>query len=181
MNYGMSQPAWLAGRRYNVLHSVLFIVGSSVLMMLVGWLVRSGFLPLQPTDGRALGSFIRIWFLLATMIGLVLPAAALVIWIKHASVRQALLPYMLALIVQLAIEPVFSTVFFHLIAVLIGIVYTVYRLWQIRQAQAIIADAPTLGPRSRQIIRSILMLALVFWSANVVMLLTLQLPRLFPM
>ncbi len=148
---------------------------------LVGWLAALGMLPvfdgagfvgtLSGWGGAALGTW------MAALVSLVLPAAALAVWGREAAVRRALLAYVVVLVVQISVEMVLSGVFFPDLVVLTGIAFTGYRLLQLDGARwrFVLAEGPS--PRGRAAVRCCLSLGLAFWSANLVFLLFVALPR----
>jgi hypothetical protein len=111
------------------------------------------------------------------LVSLALPAATLAVWGREAAVRRALVAYLVVLVVQISVEMVYSGLFFPDIVVLTGIVFTGYRLMQLRGARRrfVLAEGPT--PRGRTAVRCCLSLGLVFWSANLVFLVSVALPR----
>ena len=117
------------------------------------------------------------WMAAAALVSLGLPAATLAVWGREAAVRRALLAYVVVLGVQIAVEMVFSGVFFPDIVVLTGIAFTGYRLMQLRGARRRFMFAEGSSPSCRAAVRCCLSLGLVFWSANLAFLVLVALPR----
>ena len=150
---------------------------------LVGWLAALGVLPVS--DGAGFvgtlsgwgGAALGAWMAAVALVSLGLPAATLAVWGREAAVRRALLAYVVVLVVQISVEMVYSGVFFPDIVVLTGIVFTGYRLMQLYGARQrfFLAEAPS--PRGGAAVRCCLSLGLVFWSANLVFLVFVALPR----
>lgn len=122
-------------------------------------------------------TLLDFWMLAAAVVGLVLPLAALVIWGRNASVRWALLPYVLVLGCQIAAEIYLSQLLVPGIVVLIGIAFTVYRLWQLRVAQRRFGGTTKPGEVGRRVVDGVLVLGTGFWTVNLVFLLLIALPR----
>jgi len=78
---------------------------------------------------------------------------------------------------QIAVEMVFSGVFFPDIVVLTGIVFTGYRPLQLDAARRRFIPVEGLSALGRAAVRLSLWLGLVFWSANLAFLVFVALPR----
>ena len=150
---------------------------------LVGLLAVRGHLPtfesgsfvgtVSGWGGVALG----VWMATAALVSLGLPAATLLVWGREAAVRAALLAYVAVLCIQVGVEMVFSGVFFADIVVLTGIVFTGYRLGQLRAARRLFAGAEGPSRLGRVAVSLCLSLGLAFWSANLLFLVLVALPR----
>ena len=154
---------------------------------LVGWLATLGVLPLfdgagfvATLSGRGEAA-VGAWMAAVALVSLALPAATLAVWGREAAVRRALVAYLVVLVVQISVEMVYSGLFFPDIVVLTGIVFTGYRLMQLRGARRrfVLAEGPS--PRGRAAVRCCLSLGLVFWSANLAFLVFVALPRVVGM
>jgi hypothetical protein len=117
------------------------------------------------------------WMAAAALVSLALPVVALAIWGRHKGVREALLPYVFVLAVQISVEIFFARIFFPNIVVLTGITFTLYRLGQLARARRAFAATGGPGAYGRAIVGSLLSLGVVFWSANLVFLVLVALPR----
>lgn len=156
-----------------------FVVLATLVVATVGLLVEAGQLPwlspgerpLQetfPAWGRAA---FAVWMLLAVLLGLVLPSVALVVWRRDRAVRAALLPYVLLLVVQVATELLAAGVFFPNIFAVVGLLYTCYRLRQLRRSARVLASARGGATTGRRAARALLLSGLAFWALNLAFLL----------
>lgn len=155
--------------------TISFLFLSTLLILFIGWLTISGILPID----RAIDysnkqiSFLKVWMTVAIFVGVLLPVIALGIWIRHLKPRKVLGFYLLILIVQIVTERVLSGVLFSSIAVLIGTIYTAFRLWQLWQGRKLLAaSTQTIVPKQK-LLNSLLWLMLLFWLSNLLMLLLL--------
>ena len=169
----------------------LFLVASTLLLAGLGWAVGAGALPwVLPGESADLfdefygslsawGQAAWVTYMgTATLLGLVLPAAALLAWGRRdGAVRGALAPYAVVLLWQVLVEVAFARAFFPNVVIFTGLIYTAYRIWQLRRARQ--AFPATRGPAGfgRRATRGLLVAGLVFWSANLVFLLTVMVPR----
>ena len=166
-----------------VVEGLAFAAAATAGSALVGWLAARGALPVFGGAGfggtlpgwgeAALG----VWMAAVALVSLGLPAVTLAAWGREAAVRRALLAYMVVLVVQISVEMVFSGVFFTDIVVLTGVVFTGYRLRQLGGACRRFAAASGPSALGRAAVRCCLALGLVFWSANLVFLVFVALPR----
>ena len=166
-----------------VMRGLGFAAAATAGIALVGWLAVRGVVPVFDGSGfvgalpgwgeAALGA----WMAAVALVALGLPAATLVVWGRRAAVRRALLAYVVVLGVQIAVEVVFSGVFFPDIVALTGIVFTGYRLRQLYAARRRFVPVEVSSALGRAAVRLSLSLGLVFWSANLAFLLFVALPR----
>lgn len=161
-----------------------FMVVATLGLAMLGWGVQTGVLAWPGADTGASAAFplwgralLRIYVLVGVALGLVLPLAALLLWGRYESVRAALTPYILVLLVQVAVEGVFANIFFRDLVVFIGLAYTLYRVGQLRRARGAFASAAQPVGLARQSVSLLLMVSLVYWSFNAVLLATVMLPR----
>jgi hypothetical protein len=153
-----------------------FVVLATLIIMLVGWLISNGLLPIRPTieHSEAGRKFIQGWMKLAIAIGLVLPTIALVVWFKRPEVRKVFGFYLLLLVIQIATELIISKVWLRSLVVVTGTLYTAFRVHQLWQSLQLIR---TTQQRSRyRLVRSVLWLLLLFWSSNLIVLFTIAWP-----
>jgi hypothetical protein len=153
--------------------SLVFVVLATLTMMLIGWLISSGLLPIRQTItySEAGLKFIRVWMQLAIAIGLVLPIIAFIAWFKRPEVRKLFGFYLLLLVIQIAIEQIISDVWLSSLVVVTGTLYTTFRVWQLWQSLQLMR---TPEKRSRyRLVRGVLWLLLLFWSSNLIMLFTI--------
>lgn len=153
--------------------SLTFAVVATVVTLLIGWLSSAGLLPIRQTieysDAGLL--FIRVWLWLAIAIGLILPIIAFVVWFRHTELRKIFGFYLLLLIIQIITEQVISSIWLSSLVVVIGTLYTAFRVWQLWQGLRLIQTTP--AQSRHQFSRGVLWLLLLFWSSNLIMLFTL--------
>ena len=161
--------------------NALFVTLMIPLLGLAGWLFGGAFPVLEgkllaqtlPGWGRvALGAWMAVIFVAAVLA----PAGALVIWWRRAGVRQALLPYLLVLIAQISAEATFSRVLAPNVVVLIGVVFSGYRLWQLWSARRFFSGVGGPAGTGTIAVHGLLSVGLILWAANLVFLLLVALP-----
>ena len=150
---------------------LLFIVSATILTVLSGWLIGSNFLPIQIeiNYSEAERSFVQIWVQIALVIGLLLPGLAFLVWIRHAETRLIFGFYLLVLAIQIITEQLVSRVFSSSLLVIVGTLYTLFRVWQLWQGQQFLKVAQNNNIRT-QIAASLIWLLLLFWSSNLIFL-----------
>lgn len=152
--------------------AILFIVMATFLSAAMGWLVKVRKSPLREmmAFGDRQWQFLRVWVKIALGIGAIVPLILLIVFWNEPNIRQFLLVYLAVLIVQLASEASFSRWLVPSVVVPIGTLYTIFRIWQLWEGLQI-ADysQPWLG---------LLWLVLLFWIANIIMLLFMAIPSL---
>ena len=158
----------------------LFIVLATLVVILVGWLISIGILPISQMINYSDAGlrFIRVWILLAIAIGLIVPTITFVIWFKYPEIRKIFGFYLLVLIIQIVTEQIVSRVWLPSLVVIIGTLYTAFRVWQLWHEQQFIKSTDFIEPGNFRIISSVLWLLLLFWSSNLIMLLTLSWPSI---
>jgi hypothetical protein len=166
-----------------VARGLVFAGAATAGIALVGWLAVRGALPGFDGDGfvgtlpgwgeAALGA----WMAAVVLVSLGLPLVTLAVWGRLAVVRRALLACVVVLVVQISVEMVFSGVFFPDIVVLTGIVFTGYRLRQLDAARRRFVPVEVPSALGRAAVRLSLSLGIAFWSANLVFLVFVALPR----
>lgn len=158
----------------NGLTLISFLAIATFLSMGIGWSVKTGRLPLREmmafSDRQ--WQFMRVWVKVALGIGAIVPLVILIALWNELSVRQFLLGYLGVLVVQLASEASLSRWLVPSVVVSIGSIYTSFRIWQLWEGLKIIDyTQPWL---------CLLWLVLLFWIANIVMLIFMAIPSLFP-
>lgn len=149
-----------------------FVIFAALLTLAMGWLITIGAVPIQKTIqfSDAEHAFMQVWIRLAIAIGLILPSVAWLLWFKHPQPRKILGVYLSVLIIQIITEQIFSSVMFPSLVVVIGTIYTAFRLWQLWQGQQFIC---TFHSSSRKWVSALLWILGLFWSSNLIMLFTL--------
>lgn len=148
-----------------------FIVIATLVILLSGWLIEANLLPIQSnlSYSEVKRNFMQLWFRIAITLGIILPAAAFLVGIRRLKVRIILGFYLLVLAVQIVTERILIQIFPSSLMVIIGITYTTFRIWQLRQGQQLAATQSVNA--YNQFISGLLLLLLLFWSANFVVLL----------
>lgn len=156
-----------------------FIASATLLILLSGWLIRANILPIQPqlNYSEAEQNFVRVWIQIAIAVGLLFPSVALAIgW--RSSVRRTVFGfYLLVLVVQILTESICSRIFDRSLLVIIGTLYTVFRLWQLWQGRQVLEmdaqrcnDSARVGQSTHLIVHGLLWLLLLFWAVNLIFL-----------
>lgn len=114
----------------------------------------------------------QVWVVIAIFVGILLPGIAFFGWIRHPEPRRILGFYLLVLLVQIVTEQVLSGALFSSIVVVIGTIYTAFRLWQLWQGQNLLDTNSYVVPH-RKLLDVLLWLMLLFWLSNLIMLLVL--------
>lgn len=157
----------------------IFIVLATLVTVVVGWLTSIGILPISPVINYSDAGvkFIHVWILLAIAIGLVLPTIVFLVWLKNPQIRKIFGFYLLVIVIQILTENIVSSVWLKSLVVIIGTLYTAFRVWQLWHEQQSLKTT-NLSQANLRIISSILWLLLGFWSSNLIMLLTLSWPSI---
>jgi hypothetical protein len=149
-----------------------FLAIATLLNAGVGWLAKTKNLPLK--DVMAFSErqwqFMRVWVKIALGIGVIVPLVMLIILWDTPIVRQFLGSYLGVVAVQLFCEVSFSRWFVKSIVVIIGTIYTSFRLWQLWEGLHL--------TNYTQLELGLLWLVLLFWVANLIMLLFMAIPSI---
>jgi hypothetical protein len=153
---------------------ISFVLLATLLTILIGWIVSIKGLPISQTIhyNNAELQFIQIWIWIALAIGLMLPAIAFLLWFNRPELRKFLGFYLLVLVIQILTEQIVSSIWFSSLVVTIGTIYTAFRVWQLWQGKQLAIDIQ-LDRFSHKLMSGLLWLLLLFWSSNLIMLLTL--------
>ncbi len=149
-----------------------FIAIATLLSIEVGWLTKQGTLPLTPNlpYSPAQFQFIKIWVNVALLIGLILPIVMAIVFWQQPDLRQFFSCYLVVVFIQLASEIGFNRWLCKSVVVTIGAIYTGFRIWQLWFGlQTFAYPQPWL---------SCFWLVLLFWVANLIMLLTMAYPTI---
>jgi hypothetical protein len=149
-----------------------FLAIATLLNSGVGWLAKTKNLPLR--DVMAFSErqwqFMRVWVKIALGIGVIVPLVMLIILWDTPVVRQFLGSYLGVVAVQLVCEVSFSRWFVKSIVVIIGTIYTSFRLWQLWEGLHL--------TNYTQLELGLLWLVMLFWVANLIMLLFMAIPSI---
>ena len=151
-----------------------FILAATLLSVVFGWSVERGWLPLRSmmafSDRQ--WQFMRIWVNVALSIGVIVPLILLIVFWSDPVLRQFWSCYLLVVAIQLGSEIGLSRTLCKSVVVIIGTLYTGFRIWQLWAGMPLLANArPWL---------SLMWLVLLFWIANIIMLFTLAIPSILP-
>ena len=151
-----------------------FCAVATFLSVSYGWLVEKEKLPLNSViafnDTQT--QFIEVWAKVAGLLGIILPIVMWIVFWDKPIVRNFFSCYLVAVVVQLASETGFSRTLCKSVVVIIGTLYTVFRIWQLWSGlHLIIYPQPWLA---------LLWLVLLFWVANIIMLTTMAIPSILP-
>ena len=152
----------------------IFIAIATFLSVTYGWLVKYGKLPLNSVMAfnDAQFRFIRIWAKVAGLVGIIIPLVLWIVFWNEPIVRVFFSCYLLAVVVQLASETSLSRTLCKSVVVIVGTLYTGFRIWQLWSGLHLITyPQPWL---------LLLWLVLLFWVANMIMLTTMAIPSIFP-
>ena len=149
-----------------------FIVIATLLSTAFGQLVKQNQLPFRSimafSDRQ--WQFMKVWVNVALLIGIIIPVVMLLVFWHTPAVNQFFACYLLVIVVQLGSEIAFSRLWCKSVVVIVGTLYTGFRIWQLTAGLALMGDRqPWLG---------LLWLVLWFWVANLVMLITLAIPSI---
>ena len=151
-----------------------FCAIATFLSVSYGWLVKKGKLPFKSEMGfsDAQWQFIKVWVNVALILGVILPVVMLIVFWDKSILRVFFSCYLLAVVVQLGSEISFSRIFCKSVVVIIGTLYTGFRIWQLWSGLHLITyRMPWLG---------LLWLVFLFWVANMIMLITMAIPSILP-
>ncbi len=116
--------------------------------------------------------FIRIWANVAGLLGVIIPVVIWIVFWNEPIVRVFFSCYLLAVVVQLGSEIGFSRTLCKSVVVIIGTLYTGFRIWQLwSELHSFTYPQPWLA---------LLWLVFLFWVANMIMLTTMAIPSIFP-
>jgi hypothetical protein len=154
--------------------SFSFIGFATLSVIAIAWLIFRKILPIETNlnYNEVQLSFMKVWIWLAIAIGVILPGIAFVIWFDRPEYQNVFGFYLLVLVIQILIEQLTTKILFASLVVPIGTIYTIFRLWQIWQGQQLIQITSQNGLNYNLAI-ALLWLLLLFWSSNLIMLLTL--------
>ena len=133
---------------------------ATLVVIFVGWLTSIGILPISQMINYSDAGlrFIPVWILLAIAIGLILLTITFIIWFKYPEIRKIFGFYLLVLIIQIVTEQIFSIVLFPSLVVIIGTLYTAFRVWQLWDEQQFIKSTDFVERGNFRIISSVLWL-----------------------
>ena len=153
---------------------VSFCIIATLLSVIYGWLVKYEKLPFNSVMAfnDAQWYFLKVWVKIALALGLVIPVIMLTVFWNESIVRIFFSCYLFALVIQLISETVFSRALCKSVVVIIGTLYTGFRIWQLWIGLHLISyPQPWLV---------LFWLVFLFWVANMIMLITIAIPKILP-
>ena len=152
----------------------VFIVIATLLSTTFGQLVTQDRLPFKAVMAYSdrQQQFMKIWVNVALVVGIIIPAIMSFFFWHTPIINQFFACYLLVVIVQLGSEIGLSRILCKSVVVIIGTLYTAFRIWQLGAGLELMSD--------RQPGLSFLWLVLLFWVANLIMLITLAIPSILP-
>jgi hypothetical protein len=153
---------------------VAFCAIATLLSVSYGWLVKQGKLPFNSVMAfnDVQRQFIEVWAKIALLVGVIVPIVMWIVFWEQPVLRTFFSYYLLVVAVQLASEISFSRIYVKSVVVIIGTLYTGFRLWQLWAGlHSFNYPQPWLG---------LLWLVFIFWVANIIMLTFMAIPSIFP-
>ncbi len=151
-----------------------FCAIATLLSVSYGWLVKKDKLSFRSvmayndTQRR----FIKVWANVALIVGIILPVVMWIVFWDQPVLRVFFSCYLFTVTVQLASEISLSRTFCKSVVVIIGTLYTGFRIWQLwSELHLITYPQPWLG---------LLWLVFLFWVANMIMLTIMAIPSILP-
>ncbi|MEM8675093.1 MAG: hypothetical protein AAGF83_14650 [Cyanobacteria bacterium P01_G01_bin.67] len=137
-----------------------------------GWLVKKEKLPFNSVMAfnDAQWQFMKIWVNVALLLGVIIPLVMWIIFWDRSILRIFFSCYLVAVFIQLASEIIMSRTLCKSVVVIIGTLYTGFRIWQLWLGLNLITySQPWFG---------LLWLVFLFWVANIIMLTTMAIPSI---
>lgn len=152
--------------------NLLFFTLATFFLIVVGWAWKNS----KPFDlPQPLPGWFSIWFLIAQIVGAVVPLGVLLlwgVWWGYSSVFTVLVPYFVMLGLQILSEILTLRKFHSVVWVMVPYLYVPYRIWQLYEGLTL------LNPTNELVwIRNLLLVEIVLWTVNYALNLS-QLPRL---
>lgn len=147
---------------------------ATFLSVIYGWLVKQGKLPFKSVMAfnNSQWQFMKVWVNVALLLGVILPTVLWLVFWHEPVLRSFFGCYLLVVAIQLISEIGFSRIYVKSVVVIIGTLYTGFRIWQLWVGlHQITYPQPWLN---------LLWLVLLFWVANIIMLTTMAIPSIFP-
>lgn len=151
-----------------------FCIFATIISAIYGWSVKKAILPLRSVMAfnDSQWQFMKVWVNVALLLGVILPVVMLVFFWDRSLLRGFFGCYLFAVAVQLASEIGFSRILCKSVVVIIGTLYTGFRIWQLWSGlHSFDYPQPWLA---------LLWLVFLFWVANLIMLTTMAIPSILP-
>ncbi|MEO1519940.1 MAG: hypothetical protein AAFU78_04095 [Cyanobacteria bacterium J06633_2] len=151
----------------------LFIAIASVIILAIAVLHGLNRLPLNLDSRGSLSVMPSGWHQFVAIAALILPIAVWVVQRHNPAIRLVLSGYLMVLLAQIITELVLLQRFSRGMSVVIGTVYSAFRLVQLWQGQQIIALAKL---NQSLWIRVVLWMLFLIWSVNLIQFLVFRWP-----
>ena len=151
-----------------------FMAITTSLSLSYGWLVKKGKLPFNSVMvfSDAQWQFMKVWVNIALLLGIITPVVMLIVFWQESVLRTFFGCYLVAIVVQLASEISLSRTLCKSVVVIIGTLYTGFRIWQLWTGLHLVTySQPWLA---------LLWLVFLFWVANIIMLTCMAIPSIIP-
>lgn len=138
---------------------LLFVVGATAFLAIVGWAWRSA----KPFDlPESLPAWFRVWFVTVLLVGVAAPIAAVEWGAFHGDtiVLNVLIPYFVLLALQILTESIVLRWFHSIVWVMVPYVYLPYRLWRLYQGLTLVESGDLTW------FQTLVQVELVLWTAN---------------
>lgn len=150
--------------------TLLYIALTTLVLFLIGWLQSFNLIPINKTFNYSESEYklLQLWFALATFFGVILPGVTLLVFLKISEIRMILSFYFFVVFIQLMTERILSRLLFQTIVVMVGSLYSAFRVWQLWSGQQILAASTELSTVKRRFIIGVFWLMLLFWLSNII-------------
>lgn len=150
--------------------TLLYIALITLVVFLIGWLKIGNILPINSNFNYTESEYelVKDWILLAIAFGIILPGVTLLVFWKIPEIRTIWSFYFVVVFVQLLTEYVLSRLLFQSIVVMVGSLYSAFRVWQLWSNQQLLIITTDMSMVSHVLMISILWLMLIFWLSNII-------------
>lgn len=148
----------------------LYMAIFTLVLSIISWLKRWNVIQINNNFNYTEAEYklLKIWMSLATCFGIILPGVTLLLFWRIPEIRTILSFYFLVVFVQLLTESVLSRLLFQTIVVMVGSLYSAFRVWQLWSDQQLLAVTTNIGMVSQIFLISVLWLMLIFWLSNII-------------
>lgn len=123
-------------------------------------------------------TLMRIWVMSGGLIGLVFPLGVVILWHTNEVIQSMLLPFIGVLLVQIMSERLLVRSFGPLLSPMTGLIYTVFRIVHLILLSVFWQRPITLlVPVIHATVTGVLGTNMLFWSCNLLFLISIALPR----
>ena len=151
-----------------------FCAIATMISLVYGWLVKQETLPFKPVMAfsEREWQFMKVWVNIALLLGIIIPLILWAVFWQELIVRNFFSCYLVAVAIQLASEISLSRILCKSVVVIVGTLYTGFRIWQLWFGLDLAIYSQ---PWS-----SLLWSVVFFWIANMIMLITVAIPSILP-